>query len=55
MYGESFKFLNKVFQYYYTLHRSDLAAWAAPLDPRLPAVPQQWQITLNSEPKSTPI
>ena len=36
MYGESFKIPNKVFfSNYYTLHRSDLAARAAPLDPRL--------------------
>ena len=36
MYGESFKFLNiRYFSNYYTLHRSDLAARAASLDPRL--------------------
>ena len=28
-------FLIRYFSNYYTLHRSDLAAWAAPLDPRL--------------------
>ena len=28
-------FLIRYFSYYYTLHRSDLAARAAPLDPRL--------------------
>ena len=36
MYGESFRlFLMRYFSNYYTLHRSDLAARAAPLDPRL--------------------
>ena len=33
MYGESF-FLIRYFSNYYALHRSDLAARAAPLDPR---------------------
>ena len=28
-------YLIRYFSNYYTLHRSDLAAWAAPLDPRL--------------------
>ena len=28
-------FLKRYFSNYYILHRSDLAAWAAPLDPRL--------------------
>ena len=35
MYGESFNFLIRYFSNYYTLHRSDLAARAAPLDPCL--------------------
>ena len=32
-------FLKRYFSNYYTLHRSDLAARAAPLDPRLPTWP----------------
>ena len=35
MYGESLSYLIRYFSNYYTLHRSDLAARAAPLDPRL--------------------
>ena len=35
MYGRVLSFLIRHFSKYYTLHRSDLAAWAAPLDPRL--------------------
>ena len=31
-------FLIRYFSNYYILHRRDLAAWAAPLDPRLPSV-----------------
>ena len=35
MYGRVLGFLIRFFSNYYTLHRSDLAARAAPLDPRL--------------------
>ena len=35
MYGRVLSFLIRHFSNYYTLHRSDLAARAAPLDPRL--------------------
>ena len=35
MYGRVLSFLIRYFSNYYTLHRSDLAARAAPLDPRL--------------------
>ena len=36
LYAEIFIAWIRYFSNYLTLHRSDLAAWAAPLDPRLP-------------------
>ena len=35
LYAEIFIALIRYFNNYLTLHRSDLATWAAPLDPRL--------------------
>ena len=36
--ARALSFLIRYFNNYYTLHRSDLAARAAPLDPRLPTL-----------------
>ena len=41
--GRILSFLIRYFSNYYTLHRSDLAARAAPLDPRLVNERHEWR------------